>query len=67
MEHIHKKLDTLTIQIRDLAREVREQKILFVRGMKSVKRSFEMVRKIINSLAENVEDFNELSGVLVDF
>ena len=67
MEHIHKKLDTLTIQIRDLAREVQSQKILFVRGMKSVKRAFEMVRKIINSLADNVEDFNELSGVLVDF
>lgn len=64
---IVRKIDTLTALIRNLTREVREQKTLFVRGMTAVKRSFEMVRKTVNCLADSVGDFSELTGVLGDF
>jgi alcohol dehydrogenase YqhD (iron-dependent ADH family) len=67
MENIHKKLDLLSNQTENLTREVREQKILFVRGMKAIQRAFQMVQKVVDCLAENVEDFQELSGTLGNF
>ena len=63
LKQLDLKVELLMNHVRVLKRVVAEQKIYFTRGMKSVARAFEMNKECLNALGDNVEDFNQLTGL----
>ena len=58
-----KTLDNISKELVSLRDEVRQQKTMFLDGMRACQRAFEQCRAVCNNLSENVDDFASLTGL----